>query len=615
MVEYDDNLLEPVKHYKNTLKERVNAAAEAHFEKLVQKAGINIEENRETVKKYDEASVRLKQEQKKLSKLKVGKGFAIFGCILFLIMAIGFIYYGVSYDELAIGISVGVVSALIGIGFILLICLLINKKIKAQKAVVAQFEKETNDLLQTAYFQMGNLHELYDYGTAYEIFDEAVDIINFDKFFDKAKLRYLIEKCDYQVDEAENHSTLYVKSGEILGNPFILRRTKIQTMYDHAYHGSRTVTYTESYRDSNGNYRTRTVTETLHATIYKPAPRYGNYTELVYGNQAAPNLSFSRTPTGVKTNMSDKERDKFLRKKATEYQKMSEKALKNGGHFTPLANTEFEAYFGALDRDNEPQFRLLFTPLAQKNIINHIKSDEGYGDDYNFYKIRRSNYISSGHVQSINLTIEPSMFYTYSYDIAKDKFTSYINSFFKCLYFDFVPLLSIPLYQQLKTVEYIYKDAIPSNNTMYEAETISNRFDESLFLHPESRSEAILKSSWLYSAGESDKVNIRAHSFRGEDRIDYVPVRAGNGLYYDVPVPWIEYIPVSMDSQINVRKLDTTRPDYLSKVTNSGTSFSQYASNSLGEHKYFDKLFAYFGKGDGNLNESTDNEFTNMYNN
>ena len=70
-----------------------------------------------------------------------------------------------------------------------------------------------------------------------------------------------------------------------------------------------------------------------------------------------------------------------------------------------------------------------------------------------------------------------------------------------------------------------------------------------------------------------------------------------------------------MDSQINVRKLDTTRPDYLSKVTNSGTSFSQYASNSLGEHKYFDKLFAYFGKGDGNLNESTDNEFTNMYNN
>ena len=51
MVEYDDNLLEPVSFYKNTLKQRVDEAANIHIDKLVKDANINVEENRETVRK------------------------------------------------------------------------------------------------------------------------------------------------------------------------------------------------------------------------------------------------------------------------------------------------------------------------------------------------------------------------------------------------------------------------------------------------------------------------------------------------------------------------------------------------------------------------------------
>ena len=40
-----------------------------------------------------------------------------------------------------------------------------------------------------------------------------------------------------------------------------------------------------------------------------------------------------------------------------------------------------------------------------------------------------------------------------------------------------------------------------------------------------------------------------------------------------------------------VKKVDTTRPTYLNKMYGE-SKFSSYAS-SLGEHQYFDKLFAF----------------------
>ena len=612
MTQYDDNLLEPVSFYKNTLKQRVHDAACAFFDSIVKKAAINVDENRDTVNKYDNASQRLSEAKKRLNKINILKGFTIFFVIAFLLAGIGLIVYGCLEDELGLGLGVGIPSILVGVALIIVICLVINKKQKERRAIVERISKECEQLYGLACTQMSPLFQYYDYSTAYEIFDEAVDIINFDKFFDKAKLRYLIEKCDYVVDEDESHSTLYVKSGEILGNPFILKKTKFQVMQNKQYTGSRTVVYTQTYTDSEGHTRTRTVTETLYAHVYKPAPVYGNYTDLIYGNQAAPDLSFSRTPTSHDANMKDKERDKFLRKKAADLQKMAEDSLKKGRYFTPLANTEFEVFFNGLDRDNEQQYRLLFTPLAQKNYKELFQTDQGYGDDFEFIKKRRTNYISSAHAQSKQLIIEPTDFLSHSHDIAKDLFVDYVNEFFRSLYFDFVPLLSIPLYQQLKTTEYIYETAIESNNTMYEAEMVSNRFDEDTFKNPLSITETILKSHFVEKNGESDKVVVRAHSFAGEDRVDIVPVMARNGVLYDVAVPWIEYIPIHQDNVVQVKKMDTTRPTYLNKI-NGESQFGSYASSKLGEHRYFDKLFAF--KTNEYFNESDDKYFNDMYNN
>ena len=221
MTQYDDNLLEPISFYKNTLKQRVHDAACTFFDSIVKKAAINVDENRDTVNKYDNASERLSDAKKRLNKINILKGFTIFFVIAFLLVGIGLIVYGSVEDELGLGLGVGIPSILVGIALIIVICLVINKKQKERRAIVERISKECEQLYGLACTQMSPLFQYYDYSTAYEIFDEAVDIINFDKFFDKAKLRYLIEKCDYVVDEDESHSTLYVKSGEILGNPFI----------------------------------------------------------------------------------------------------------------------------------------------------------------------------------------------------------------------------------------------------------------------------------------------------------------------------------------------------------------------------------------------------------
>jgi hypothetical protein len=148
---------------------------------------------------------------------------------------------------------------------------------------------------------------------------------------------------------------------------------------------------------------------------------------------------------------------------------------------------------------------------------------------------------------------------------------------------------------------------------MYEAEMITNRFDDSTFKNPISRTEAILKSHFVEKNGKSDKVVVRAHSFEGVERVEIVMVRARNGVLYDVPVYWIEYLPVHQDNVVQVKQLDTTRPNFMKKRFGEDSKFSQYAQNSLGEHQYFDKLFAF--KDNAYFNENDDEKFMDMFNN
>lgn len=315
------------------------------------------------------------------------------------------------------------------------------------------------------------------------------------------------------------------------------------------YHGSLEISWQEreSYTDSNGNRKTRWVTkhQTLHATITKPKPMYDKNHFLIYGNEAAPNLSFSRAPSslsdtnGLFSSMRLKMAVKGLKKKS---QKLD--------GFMAMNNTEFDAVFGALDRDNEMQFRLLFTPLAQREMLKLLRDDKvGFGDDFIFTKSNQINIIQPEHFTDSDLSCNPNIFRHYDVAETRKIFREYSTTYFHSFFFAFAPILAIPLYQQHRSDLDIYRDVYGSSCCCWECETIANDFGQDVFKHEDCITDNILKVE-----RDGSQVSVTAHGFRGENRTEYVSVYGGDGKNHSVPVEWIEYIAVQRTSPIVVKE-------------------------------------------------------------
>ena len=143
-------------------------------------------------------------------------------------------------------------------------------------------------------------------------------------------------------------------------------------------------------------------------------------------------------------------------------------------NYTRFGNDEFEALFGGENRNNDVEFNLLFTPLSQKAELALIKSVKPFGDDFFFDKQKKLNYIKSYHSQRFNYDQDARMFFNYDYEKARAKFINYNDNYFTNLYFDLAPLFAIPLYQQHKSLEYIYKGIFKNMVSPFEYEIFAN---------------------------------------------------------------------------------------------------------------------------------------------
>ena len=227
-----------------------------------------------------------------------------------------------------------------------------------------------------------------------------------------------------------------------------------------------------------------------------------------------------------------------------------------------MGNDEFEALFGGTDRDNEVEYRMLFTPLAQKSLLKLIKTPEPYGDDFTIKKVKKLNYIRTRHAQGFDYEVDPVNFVNYDFEEARKNFININTTYFRSLYFDLAPLMSIPLYQQHKAREFIYGKEYPSNVSCYEHESIANSFKKELLKPAGSATPAILKTELVGKDGDADSVLITAYAFRGERRVTYIPRFGGDGCTHIVPVFWIEYIPIEQRTQMAVRKKESSRFEF-----------------------------------------------------
>ena len=274
--------------------------------------------------------------------------------------------------------------------------------------------------------------------------------------------------------------------------------------------------------------------------------------------------------------------EKYVKRETKKLEEKEEKATKNGENFTVMANNEFDALFNGDDRDNEVEFRLLFTPLAQKNMLDLLKSKVPYGDDFYFYKHKKLNYIISSHSQNFDYNPDMSIFHHFDVDEAKKNFVEFNDEYYQSLYFDLAPLLAIPSYQQIKTQEYIYNTPYRANITSYEHESLANRFDKDLLKHPESSTSLIIKTKFDAKNGKSDQVTIEARSFKAVKQTTVVSKLGGDGRMHAVPVVWYEYIPIVKNTLMEAKNTKLRKNEYLKEKNNSEFSqfMSQYSKNN-----------------------------------
>jgi len=490
--------------HKNTHAENTNK----FFERLVQQSGVDIAQNRETVRQYNELKEHLSKLTKKRNWLRF---FRVLMCISILLIP--------------------------------LVILKMTPKIRALKAEIEAADKRADELLEKANNQMRPLNKLFTDRDALNIIESTIPLLSFDPCFSvkqEADMKINYDFCEYNEDE---QSTVDVLAGHYNENPFLFENKVIHTMGMETYHGQKTIRWTETYRDSNGKLQTRTRTQTLHATVTKPKPFYHTQVVLNYCSQGGPDLSFSRDASHLEQK-SEKEIERLVKRGEKKLKKKTDQAISQNSDFMSMSNSDFEVLFDALDRTNEVQFRTLFTPLAQTNMVDLILSKLGYGDDFNFIKHKRTNRIISNHSQGRTINLLPKHYVSYSFDIIKENFTGKNAEFFKAVYFDFAPLWSIPIYQE-RPVHSL--KPIPNYSQRYslkECEALANAVDYKYVVHPNTKTQAILKSSFVRSKDNIDETCITAYSYDIEKRVDFISVHGDDGYYHDVPVEWDEYLPL-----------------------------------------------------------------------
>ena len=554
----EEKLLEPVKYYNEYLKDAHLKNIEELFDNLVKESNINVEENRETVKKYKDKINEIANFDKKLKKYNLlNTILSIF--VIFVGIYACYSVYSIYSSKKLMTLKIIIIVLLIGvcIYFSYLLIKKIKPTIKDVKNVKTKNEEESKEIQNECFKQMAPLNRLFDSDHTRQLIMKTLPDIAIDKNMEMERFEILSEKYGLaDVEKLKDISVQEVLSGEIIGNPYVMCRSIGHTLGEYTYTGSLTITWETYSYDSDGNMITHHHSQVLHASLTKPKPYYSQYISLYYGNEAASNLCFSRTPNHIEK-LNDKALTRKIKDDSKMLQKKAKEAMKNGDNFTPVGNDEFDVLFNALNRDNEAEFRLIFTPLAQKNMLDLLKKSM-FGDDFYFEKDHMLNTISSEHSYNWDTNTFGQRFSNYDIDDSRKRFRDFQIQYFDHFYFQIAPLLSIPLYQQHKPREYIYKHDYKRNYSSYQTEVLANIMGTEYFRNPNTKTDTILKTHYDYSNDKTDTVTVDAYSYDAFDRVDYISVYGDDGYYHDVPVNWVEYIPLKQQSSMRVKRIDIT---------------------------------------------------------
>lgn len=562
------DIYDPLKEYVNVYRDKFKEVAEKTFAELAAEAQVDVGKNRETCR-------RIYSEENSLSKVMTSiRWQKVWRVLLWLCVAVGFIVGFTMYDVLDY-IDLLIVGIVI-FGALGLLFTDINPKIKEMKSERDKLTAKVDKLKKEAWQQMAPLNNLYDWDVLTRMMTKTVPRLEFDPYFTTQRLADL--KATYGWSDSFNagRSVVYSHSGLINGNPFVICRTRKMEMGTKTYYGEKTIHWTTEETDSDGKTRTVHHSETLVASVTAPYPEYFEKTRLIYGNTAAPDLIFYRKQSGL----ADSEGSLKFKMKRHSLRKKS-RDLSNAD-FAMMTNEEFEVAFDTSNRNNNQQYALLFTPLAQESMMNLLKDDKvGFGDDFDFGKQRMINVIFSKHMQSLNLDMNPQQYKGFDYDKAEADFYAINSRYFRAIYFCFAPLLCVPMYQQIRPQEDIYGRNMQQHSSFWEHEALANFWGQGRFKHPSCVTNCILKTEQLQTIGDNSTIKVNAYGYRTEQHLEYVSKWGGDGNLHHVPVYWDEYLPVTGSGMIYLKEDNNFKDDSLTQRQRLGHIHSVLTENNL----------------------------------
>lgn len=574
MVNTDDIILDPLKEYNFNYKTDYAENAEDYFDELVEKSGVDEEENAQLVKAYKDKKAISDEKEKRMKGMKGLKVFLIILSILLIIAGIVFLVLGFNSSPKRIWMFVVAgISLILAIVVFIIIPLSVNKELKRRTKEYEEAFKITTNALNECWENMAPLNNLFRYNMGADITKKTAAAFEIDQIFDLKKYELLHDKYGMKDFIDPNSSVYDVLSGTLGHSPFLLARTYNMKLFPKTYTGSTTYSWTTT--DSEGHSTTHT--DTLYAEVVRPAPRYWFYTSMYYGNEFAPNLHFVRMCKDV-DEMDERQTEKYVAKKAKQLRKQEMKSTKKGGTFSMMGDEKFEALFEATDRDNEVEFRMMFTPLARKNMVSLLIDDDNYGDDFHFVKDGMLNKISSTHSQSFDYFARPSYFYDYDYKACREKFLKYENEYFKGIYFDLAPVIAIPDYQEYEPDEWIFRGVYNKlrNVTPEETESLVNELDHKLFVNDDCSTNVILKTSFTKKNKDIDEVVVEAHYFNAVHRTEYFSKMGRDGHTHTIAVNYIDYLPRTKRTPFAIMNFETDENYVKQKLGESGSNAGEF---------------------------------------
>lgn len=524
------------------------------FDGYVKESGITPEANRSLYAKYDAQTTVTNAAQKSYRSRKAIRWVVIVlvvACILGLAWSIFQIATidPAQASNLGYFIAVGILTpALIGLG---VLWGFVSKRVKEALKDFSDKEAVSKALRDQLDHQLEPLRAVIAYrftpDTPMEAIHAALPQLTVYPRIEEVPAA-LVGATAYDPDFPADETELSGFTGYWGTNPFLWENRQSTWMADKVYVGYLTINWTTTETDSEGNEETEYHTQTLVASKAAPAPNFGTTATLYYRNAALPPVNFSRSPTGIGPNISDKNYERFLKKGERKFTDRMDESIKSGGKFVAMANTEFESVFDCLNRDNEHGFRMLFTAIAQTNIIALARSVP-YGDDWTIKKTGQMTMVQTTHDQYAGIEYPSIDLSNLSVEKLKNNFVGIASDFFRRLYFDFAPLISIPFYQENGDYQAETKDLDPTDIPALEWERLVNRIPSKLVDDPKTTvpkdTRKILKTARMQTGF---RIQVRTSSYQGIPRTDLVPVWGDDGKLHSVPVPWVEYISLNRET-------------------------------------------------------------------